>query len=138
MRVLCLDIGSRRIGVAISDPLKITAQPLYVLDLQKEDLYSCLDKIFNEHQIERIVVGYPVSKFHPDKTTEKLQKIDEICSELKRRYKVEVVKWDERFSTKAVERVLKEDNVSWQKRKKVVDKLAAVYILQGYLDFMNS
>jgi len=138
LRILCLDIGSRRVGVAISDPLKITAQPLCVLDLQKEDLYFCLDKIFNEHQIERIVVGYPVSKFHPDKTTEKLQKIDKICSELERRYNMEVVKWDERFSTKAVERVLREDNISWQKKKKVIDKLAAVYILQGYLDFINS
>jgi len=138
LRILCLDIGSRRIGVAISDPLKIAAQPFCVLDLQKEDLYSCLDKIFNEHQIEKIVIGYPVSKFHPDKATEKLQKIDEICSELERRYKVGIIKWDERFSTKAVERILREENVSWQKRKKVVDKLAAVYILQGYLDFINS
>lgn len=138
MRILCLDIGSRRVGIAISDPLKITAQPLCVLDLQKEDLFSFLDKIFDEYKIDKIVVGYPLSKFHPEETTEKLQKIDKICDELERRYKVEIVKWDERFSTKAVERVLKEDNMSWQKRKMIVDKLAAVYILQGYLDFINS
>ncbi|WP_271629635.1 Holliday junction resolvase RuvX [Caldicellulosiruptor sp. DIB 104C] len=138
MRILCLDIGSRRVGVAISDPLKITAQPLCIVDLKNEDLYLTLDGIFEKYQITKIVVGYPLSKFHPDEKTENLKRIDEICNDLERRYKVEVVKWDERFSTKAVERVLSEENMSWKKKKKVVDKLSAVYILQGYLDFINS
>ncbi len=135
---MCLDVGTRRVGIAISDPLMITAQPLCTVDLKSEDLYSALDKLFEKYQIAKIVVGYPLSKFHPDEKTENLKKIDGICNELEKRYKVEVIKWDERFSTKAVERVLAEENRSWKKKKNVIDKLSAVYILQGYLDFMNS
>jgi len=136
LRILCLDIGNSRVGVAISDPLKITAQPLMTIELKNKDLFDELDKIFHTYNIEKVVIGYPLSKLHPDLKDEKLKKIDEISSTIGSRYNVEIVKWDERFSTKAVERVMNEE-LNWKKKKKVIDKVAAVYILQGYLDFYN-
>lgn len=136
MRILCLDIGNSRVGVAISDPLKITAQPLMTIELKNKDLFDELDKIFHTYNIEKVVIGYPLSKLHPDLKDEKLKKIDEISSRIGSRYNVEIVKWDERFSTKAVERVMNEE-LNWKKKKKAIDKVAAVYILQGYLDFYN-
>jgi len=136
LRILCLDIGNSRVGVAISDPLKITAQPLMTIELKNKDLFDELDKIFHTYNIEKVVIGYPLSKLHPDLKDEKLKKIDEISSKIGSRYNVEIVKWDERFSTKAVERVMNEE-LNWKKKKKAIDKVAAVYILQGYLDFYN-
>jgi len=99
-------------------------------------LFDELDKIFHTYNIEKVVIGYPLSKLHPDLKDEKLKKIDEISSRIGSRYNVEIVKWDERFSTKAVERVMNEE-LNWKKKKKAIDKVAAVYILQGYLDFYN-
>lgn len=136
MRILCLDIGNSRVGVAISDPLKITAQPVMTIELRNKDLFEELDCIFQRFSIEKVVIGYPLSKLHPDQKDEKLKKIDEISEKIKSRYNVEIVKWDERFSTKAVERVMNEE-LNWKRKKKVIDKVAAVYILQGYLDFYN-
>ncbi|ACM60311.1 putative Holliday junction resolvase [Caldicellulosiruptor bescii] len=136
MRILCLDIGNSRVGVAISDPLKITAQPVMTIELRNKDLFEELDKIFQGYNIEKVVIGYPLSKLHPDQKDEKLKKIDEISEKIGSRYNVEIVKWDERFSTKAVERVIDEE-LNWKRKKKIIDKVAAVYILQGYLDFYN-
>lgn len=136
MRILCLDIGNSRVGVAISDPLKITAQPVMTIELRNKDLFEELDSIFQRFSIEKVVIGYPLSKLHPEQKDEKLKKIDEISEKIKSRYNVEIVKWDERFSTKAVERVMNEE-LNWKRKKKVIDKVAAVYILQGYLDFYN-
>jgi len=136
LRILCLDIGNSRVGVAISDPLKITAQPVMTIELRNKDLFKELDKIFQRYSIEKVVIGYPLSKLHPDLKDEKLKKIDEISEKIGSRYNVEIVKWDERFSTKAVERVMNEE-LNWKRKKKVIDKVAAVYILQGYLDFYN-
>ncbi|ADQ46345.1 Holliday junction resolvase YqgF [Caldicellulosiruptor kronotskyensis 2002] len=136
MRILCLDIGNSRVGVAISDPLKITAQPVMTIELRNKDLFEELDKIFQGYNIEKVVIGYPLSKLHPDQKDEKLKKIDEISEKIESRYNVEIVKWDERFSTKAVERVIDEE-LNWKRKKKIIDKVAAVYILQGYLDFYN-
>lgn len=136
MRILCLDIGNSRVGVAISDPLKITAQPVMTIELRNKDLFEELDKIFQRYNIEKVVIGYPLSKLHPEQKDEKLKKIDEISEKIESRYNVEIVKWDERFSTKAVERVIDEE-LNWKRKKKIIDKVAAVYILQGYLDFYN-
>lgn len=99
-------------------------------------MFEELDKIFQGYNIEKVVIGYPLSKLHPDQKDEKLKKIDEISEKIGSRYNVEIVKWDERFSTKAVERVIDEE-LNWKRKKKIIDKVAAVYILQGYLDFYN-
>lgn len=134
MRILCLDIGSKRVGIAVSDPLKVTAQPVMTVELN--NLFKVLDDMFQKFDIEKVVIGYPLSKLHPDQKNEKLIKIDEISEKIRARYNVEIIKWDERFSTKAVERVMGEI-MNWRKRKEIIDKVAAVYILQGYLDFYN-
>ncbi len=136
MRILCLDIGNSRVGVAISDPLKITAQPVMTIELRNKDLFEELDSIFQRFSIEKVVIGYPLSKLHPDQKDEKLKKLMRFLKRLKADTNVEIVKWDERFSTKAVERVMNEE-LNWKRKKKVIDKVAAVYILQGYLDFYN-
>lgn len=137
MRILCLDIGDVRVGVAISDPLNIIAQPLITIDLRKMDLVAELDRFVKDYNIGKIVIGYPMRKTHIEEKNEKLLKLDGLVEKLSKRYNIEVVKWDERFSTKAVERIL-DENLDWRKKKKIVDKLAATYILQGYLDYINS
>ncbi|ADL42637.1 Holliday junction resolvase YqgF [Caldicellulosiruptor obsidiansis OB47] len=135
MRILCLDIGNSRVGVAISDPLKITAQPLMTIELKNKDLFDELDKIFHTYNIEKVVIGYPLSKLHPDLKDEKLKKIDEISSRIGSRYNVEIVKWDERFSTKAVERVMNEE-LNWKKRRRQLTRLQQFIFSRGILTFI--
>ncbi|MEZ0536168.1 Holliday junction resolvase RuvX [Caldicellulosiruptoraceae bacterium PP1] len=137
MRKLCLDIGERRIGVALSDPMNIIATGVKTIDLKKEDLFKEIDELFKKFEIDQVIIGYPFNKTNIDIKNKRQLVIDDIALKISELYNVKVVKWDERFSTKAVERVLIEDSQKWQKRKDVVDKLAAQYILQGYLDSIN-
>ncbi len=138
MRVLGLDVGKKRIGISVSDELFITAQPLEVLNRTslKNDLHSIIETA-TSYSASEIVVGLPISMNGSEsaqtryvlKFIEKLKKkITEETQDIK------ISTWDERLSTAAVERVLIKGDVSRKGRKKVVDKLAASYILQGYLD----
>jgi len=137
LRILCLDLGDVRVGVAISDELNIIASPLTVIDLKKADLIKELQKIIDVYNVKRIIVGYPLQKTNPELKNERLKRVDTIIDDIRKRFDIEVVKWDERFSTKAVDRILSYD-LNWKKKKKVIDKMAATYILQGYLDYFNN
>lgn len=133
MRILGLDVGDVRIGVAVSDPLKIIARGLDFIKRTtvKEDV-EAIKELVDEHEVEEIVVGLP--KMMSGEIGIQAQKVQDFAEALKAVIETPIVMWDERLSTVAATRVLIEANMSRKKRKKVVDKVAAVLILQGYLD----
>jgi len=131
MRVLGLDFGEKRIGVAISDPLSITAQPLPYISYNPKFLEE-LKLIMSDYDIGLIVVGLPLSR--EGKDTQTTVKVRQFGAKLEQHLGKDIVFQDERYSTKAVERVLIEADVSRKKRKEVIDSQAAVFILQGYMD----
>jgi len=128
-----LDIGTRTIGVAISDELGITAQGLKTLRRKSmEDDLKEIATIIGQFEIKKIVVGLP--KNMNGTLGKQAEMVLECAKVLMDKIQVPVVTWDERLSTVGASKVLLEADVSRKKRKKVIDKLAAVIILQGYLD----
>lgn len=137
MRILGLDFGDKTIGVAVSDPFGWTAQGVEIIrrDNPAEFKKSMrrLAELVEQYQAETIVLGYP--KNLDGSEGERCVKTKDFSERIKRRFpKLEVILWDERFSTIAAERSLREAQLSHEKRKSVIDKMAAVHILQGYLD----
>lgn len=133
MRIMGLDVGSRTIGIAISDELGLTAQGLKTLKRKsKEDDLREITAIILQFQISKIVVGLPknMNGTLGKQAEDMLGWVDV----LKDRTRLPVETWDERLSTVGASKVLLEADLSRRKRKKVIDKLAAVLILQGYLD----
>jgi len=133
MRILGLDFGTKRIGVAISDELLITAQGLQTIERRALD--ADLDKIRNvikENGVSEVVVGLPLNMngTYSAKTKEVVQFMDSLSKAID----IPVKTWDERLTTMQAERALLEADVSRAKRRKVADKLAAQIILQSYLD----
>lgn len=138
MRVMGLDVGSKTVGVAISDELGWTAQGLETLKINEEVNsfgFEQLGKIIHEYQIEKVVVGLP--KNMNGTIGPRGEASQRFAKELETRFGITAILWDERLTTMAAERVLLEADVSRKKRKKVIDKMAAVMILQGYLDSKN-
>lgn len=135
MRIMGLDVGERTIGVAVSDPLGWTAQGIDTIRRKgdmDEDMNN-LKKIIRDYEVEQIVVGLP--KNMNGTLGPSAQRSQEIAKIISEETGLPVEMWDERLSTMAAERSLLEGNVSRAKRKKVIDKMAAVIILQSYLDF---
>ncbi len=133
MRILALDVGSKRIGLAVSDELGFIAQALKTLDTKgrQRDIDSII-RIVNEMDVSEIVVGMPYNMNGSEGP--QAQKVSEFADQLSRATSVPVLKWDERMSTLAAEKILLEADLSRLKRRKVIDKVAAAIILQGYLD----
>src|SRR5690625_2132852 len=135
MRIIGLDIGSKTIGIAISDPLKLTAQGLTTIYWDENEIDSAdeqLTQIIDEYEISEIVIGLPK---HMDGTIGERGEISQKYKEhLIKKFHLPVHLLDERLTTLAAEKVLLEADVSRGKRKKVIDKMAAVMILQNYLD----
>lgn len=133
MRILGLDIGDRTIGVAISDPLGFTAQGVTTVRRKhlEQDIEEIL-KICKEYTVDTIVSGLPKNMNGTIGTQG--EKVQEFCEELKKHIDIEIKFWDERLTTVAAHRAMLEADLSRSKRKKIVDKIAATYILQGYLD----
>ncbi len=136
-RLLALDVGSRTIGLAISDPLGITAQGLPTLrrTSKRADLQSLADLI-RRHGISEIVVGYPLRM--SGEAGSQAQKVEALAEELRRRFHLPVHLWDERLTTAEAQRVLRETDMSIRRRGQVVDRLAAVLILQAFLQNRSS
>jgi len=133
MRIMGLDIGSRTIGVAVSDELGITAQGLKTIRrTSREADFDEITKIINEFQIGKIVVGLP--KNMNGTLGKQAEIVLQWIKSLKEEVLLPVETWDERLSTVEASKVLLEADVSRKKRKKALDKLAAVIILQGYMD----
>lgn len=133
MRIMALDVGSKRIGVALSDPLKITAQGLQTFQRTtlEEDVKG-LWQLIDEHEVSQLVVGLP--KNMDGSIGFKAEEVQQFVHDLTAERSIEVIWIDERLTTVSAERVLLEADVSRAKRKKVIDKMAAVVILQSYLD----
>ena len=134
MRALGLDVGSRRIGVALSDELKITAQPLAVLEAKGlRDAVERIRALCAEHEVDTIVIGLPLSMSGGDRGSGSAR-VRALAGRLAEATAAEIVLWDERFTTAEAERVLVRGDVRRAKRRAVIDKIAAAIILQGYLD----
>ncbi|MCL4370402.1 MAG: Holliday junction resolvase RuvX [Chloroflexi bacterium] len=133
MRVLGLDVGDRRIGVAVSDELLLTAQGVAVI--QRQGLDSDLrqvETIIERHGVAGLVVGLPRNM--DGSLGPQAEKVRRFADQLERRTGLPVQFWDERLTTVAAERVLLEGDVRRARRKQVIDRQAAILILQGYLD----
>ncbi|MCT4565378.1 MAG: Holliday junction resolvase RuvX [Maledivibacter sp.] len=133
MRLMGLDVGDKTIGVAVSDLLGLTAQGVETIRRTgNKAAINRLREIISEKNVEKIVVGLP--KNMNGTLGPQGEKTLNFVEKLKEKINIEIVLWDERLTTVAAEKMLISADVSRKKRKKVIDKVAAVYILQGYLD----
>ena len=139
MRLMGLDYGSKTVGVAVSDPLGRTAQGVETVWRKQENklrqTMARIEELISEYQVERIVLGYP--KNMNNTVGERAVKSLEFKEKLEKRTGLPVVMWDERLTTAEAERTLMETGVRRENRKQFLDQMAAVLILQGYLDRMN-
>ncbi len=140
MRILGLDYGSRTVGVAVSDPLGITAQPLEIVRRKSENklrqTLARIEELAKEYQAEMFVLGLP--KNMNNTLGERADKSLEFKDMLERRTGLPVVMWDERLTTVAANRAMMEGGVRRENRGQYVDALAAALILQGYLDSLGT
>lgn len=138
-RIMGLDYGSVTVGVAISDSLLLTAQPVEVIRRKQENTIrrtlARIDDLIAQYGVDRIVVGYP--KHLNNTIGDRARKTEEFAQKLRQRTALDVILWDERLTTVAADRVLSQTGINYEKKAMVVDKLAAVLILQGYLDMLN-
>lgn len=136
MRIMGLDYGSKTIGVAVSDPLGITAQGIEIIRREEENkLRKSLrrvEELVKEYEVEEIVLGFP--KNMNNTVGERAEKSLQLKEMLEHRLGLPVVMWDERLTTVEANRTLMESGVRRENRSKYVDMIAAVFILQGYLD----
>ncbi|MGB9813058.1 MAG: Holliday junction resolvase RuvX [Thermovenabulum sp.] len=137
MRILGLDIGEKRIGIALSDELGITARGLMVLQRKgiSEDAKKIIE-ICKENKAGKIVIGLPINM--NGTYGQGVENVKKFGKKLKSLHPIEIVYWDERLTTLAAEKVLIDADVSRKKRKGVIDKLAAVLILQSFLDYIHN
>jgi putative Holliday junction resolvase len=130
MRILAIDPGDRRVGLAISDELEITAQGLDTFDKRGgKDFFAHVSNLISTHDVGEVVVGDPIHL--SGRTSKSSDKARALAAELQRRFDIKVTLWDERLSSGEAKRVLKGSRA----KKETVDKVAAVIILQSYLDF---
>ena len=133
MRIMALDVGEATLGVAISDELGITAQPITTIDRRgmKHDLRAIADLV-DRHEVGTIVVGLPLRLSGVAGSS--AESTLEFAERVRARVNLPIVTWDERYSTMQAERVLLEGDVSRRRRREVINQIAAAIILQSYLD----
>lgn len=136
MRLMGLDYGTKTVGVAISDPLGLTAQALETIERKSENklrrTLARIEELVQEYGVEKLILGLPRHMNYD--IGERAEKALEFGEMLRRRTGLEVVMWDERLTTVEAERTLIESGVRRENRKQYIDQIAAVFILQGYLD----
>ena len=134
-----LDYGTKTVGVAVSDPLGLTAQAVETIGRKEENKLrrTCarIEELIAEYSVEKIVLGFP--KHMNNDIGERAEKSLEFRDMLHRRTGLEVVMWDERLTTVAADAVMRETGVRREERKDYVDEIAAMLILQGYLDHLH-
>ena len=140
MRILGLDFGSKPVGVAVSDELLITAQGVVLVRRKSpaklRQTLARIEELISQYNVERIVLGYPKNMNNTE--GERCEKTKEFKEMLERRTGLEVVLWDERLTTVAADRSMMETGIRRENRKEFVDEIAAIFILQGYLDFLRN
>ena len=136
-RVLGLDVGSKTIGMAVSDPLRITAQGLTTIRRKNKRLdFAHLQDVIRQYQVSEIVVGYPLRMSGQAGT--QAEKMQVFAEELRHKSALPVHLWDERLTSAEANRVLRESEMSIKRRGEVVDRLAAVLILQSWLEMQSA
>ena len=140
MRILGLDFGSKTVGVAVSDELLITAQGVEIVRRKSpsklRQTLARIEELIEQYGVEKIVLGYPKNMHKTE--GERCEKTKEFKELLERRTGLEVVLWDERLTTVAADRSMMETGIRRENRKDYVDEIAAIFILQGYLDFLRN
>ena len=140
MRIMGLDFGSKTVGVAISDPLLITAQGITIIRRKEENklrqTLAQIEELIQEYEVSEIVLGNP--KNMNDTMGERAQLSAEFKEKLERRTGLPVVLWDERLTTVAADKAMMEAGIRREHRKEHVDRSAATFILQGYLDYRKN
>lgn len=132
-KLLGLDVGSKTIGVAISDATRTVASPLETINRKKFSIdIKLLEEVIKQNSIAGLVVGLPINMQGED--TPQTQSVRQFARNILKEFDIPILFWDERFSSSAVEKTLIEADMSRAKRAKVIDKMAASYILQGFLD----
>ena len=135
-----LDYGSKTVGVAVSDPLGLTAQGIEIVRRKSEtklrQTLARIEEIAKEYSVEKIVLGFP--KHMNNDIGERAEKSLEFKEMLERRTGLPVVMWDERLTTVEADRTMMETGIRRENRKEYVDMIAAVFILQGYLDYLSN
>jgi putative Holliday junction resolvase len=132
-RILGLDVGDKYIGVAVSDLLQLTAQGVTTIKREsKEKDFKTIEQLLKQYEIKKVVVGLP--KNMNGTMGPQSEKVVKFAEKIKNKFKIELIYIDERLTTVAAERILIESDVRRENRKKVIDKIAASYILQTYLD----
>lgn len=136
MRILGLDYGSKTVGVAVSDPLLITAQGVEIIRRDSENkirkTYARIEELCREYEVEKIVLGYPKNMNGTD--GERVEKTLKFKEDIERRTGLPVIMWDERLTTVSADKVMIESNIRRENRKEFVDEIAAMLILQNYLE----
>lgn len=140
MRKMGLDFGSKTVGVAVSDPLLITAQGVEIVRRKSENklrqTLARIEELIVEYEVDELVLGLP--KNMNDTLGERVEKTQEFKDMLERRTGLSVQLWDERLTTVAADKAMMEAGIRREERKEHVDRIAAVFILQGYLDYLRN
>lgn len=140
MRIMGLDFGSKTVGVAVSDPLFVTAQSLEIIRRKSENklrqTLARIEALIEEYEVDRIVLGLPRNMNASE--GERAEKTREFAQMLFRRTGIEPILWDERLTTVAADKLMMEAGIRRENRREYVDAIAASYILQGYLDYLHS
>ena len=140
MRIMGLDYGSKTVGVAVSDPLGLTAQGIEIVRRKSENklrqTLARIEEIAKEYGVEKIVLGFP--KHMNNDIGERAERSLVFKEMLERRRGLPVVMWDERLTTVEADRTMMETGIRRENRKEYVDMIAAVFILQGYLDYLSN
>ena len=140
MRILGLDFGSKTVGVAVSDELLLTAQGVEIIRRKSpaklRQTLARIEELVGEYGVDRIVLGYPKNMNNTE--GERCEKTKEFAEMLERRTGLPVVLWDERLTTVAADNSMMEMGIRRENRKDYVDEIAAIFILQGYLDYLRN
>lgn len=138
MRILGLDFGTKTVGVAVSDELLITAQGVEIIrrkaPTKLRQTLARIEELVGEYGVEKIVLGYPKNMNNTE--GERCERTQEFKEMLEKRTSLEVVLWDERLTTVSADNAMMEMGIRREHRKEYVDEIAAIFILQGYLDFL--
>lgn len=140
MRIIGLDYGSKTVGVAVSDPLLLTAQGVEIIRREKSTklrkTLARIEALIAEYEVDRIVLGYPKNMNNTE--GDRCEKTLAFKEMLEKRCGLPVLLWDERLTTVMADNTMMEQGIRREDRKQYVDKLAAVFILQGYLDYLSN
>ena len=140
MRIIGLDFGSKTVGVAVSDELLITAQGIEIVRRKSENklrqTLARIEELIKEYNVEKIVLGFPKNMNNSE--GERCEKTLEFKEMLERRTGLTVELWDERLTTVAADNLMMEAGIRRENRKDYVDQIAASFILQGYLDYLQN